>query len=90
MRPLFTLLILTLVMTGCRTIYDPTYAPAGYKYHQEEYKSPPGAEHTTLEEWINKTRKYPDEQPKLQDHQHQAHALHNHIDHAQTQPTYNE
>jgi hypothetical protein len=29
-------------LTGCRTVMDPTFMPAGYAYHQEKFKSPPG------------------------------------------------
>lgn len=37
---LFAVLALTIV--GCRSIMDPTFMPAGYSYHNNLYKSPPG------------------------------------------------
>lgn len=37
-----TLLFVVISLAGCRTIMDPTFMPAGYKYHDNEYKSPPG------------------------------------------------
>lgn len=37
-------LVSVLALSGCRTFWDPTFMPAGYAYHQEEFKSPPGPE----------------------------------------------
>jgi hypothetical protein len=48
MRPVsflafFPLALAALLMTtSCRSIMDPTPMPAGYAYHQEKFKSPPG------------------------------------------------
>lgn len=33
-----------LALTSCRTLMDPTFMPAGYTYHDNYYKAPPGAE----------------------------------------------
>ncbi|MEZ5918357.1 MAG: hypothetical protein R3D66_00015 [Alphaproteobacteria bacterium] len=33
-----------LSLSACRVIADPTFAPSGYTYHQDLYKSPPGPE----------------------------------------------
>lgn len=42
---LFMLSLLSLLaLSGCRSVWDPTFMPAGYSYHQEKYKSPPGPE----------------------------------------------
>jgi hypothetical protein len=42
MRILSFCLLASLALTGCRSIMDPTFMPAGYSYHREVYKSPPG------------------------------------------------
>ncbi len=44
-KPTFTLILISLVtlsLGACRAIMDPTFMPAGYRYHQEDYKAPPG------------------------------------------------
>lgn len=33
-----------LALTGCKPLWNPTFMPSGYSYHQKEYKSPPGPE----------------------------------------------
>jgi len=40
----FSLLILVLALSGCRTIMDPTFFPTSYAHHTKEYKAPPGPE----------------------------------------------
>ncbi len=45
MRPVSVLAffpLALLALTGCRSLMDPTPMPAGYAYHQEKFKSPPG------------------------------------------------
>lgn len=42
MRAFSICLIAVLVLSGCRSIWDPTFQPAGYSYHRNEFKSPPG------------------------------------------------
>lgn len=37
-----------LALTGCRTLMDPTFMPAGYAYHNDYYKSPPGPESRSI------------------------------------------
>jgi hypothetical protein len=44
MRLVLLLLVTAFGLTGCRTFWDPTFMPAGYTYHQEVYKAPPGPE----------------------------------------------
>ncbi|MGH1399225.1 MAG: hypothetical protein ACRBCT_08440 [Alphaproteobacteria bacterium] len=40
-----SLLIAAIFSLGaCKTIMNPTFMPSGYKYHQNNYKSPPGPE----------------------------------------------
>ena len=41
---LFLTAALTLGLIGCRTVFDPTFMPTGYMYHDDEYKAPPGSE----------------------------------------------
>ncbi len=41
---IFLTIVLAFGLTGCRTVWDPTFMPAGYTYHNEEYKAPPGPE----------------------------------------------
>lgn len=36
------LLSVIVAVSGCRSVMDPTPMPAGYAYHQQKYKSPPG------------------------------------------------
>ena len=42
MRAFTLCLIGVLALGGCRSIWDPTFNPAGYSYHRNEFKSPPG------------------------------------------------
>lgn len=44
MRLFMFSLLSILALTGCRSVWDPTFMPAGYTYHHEDYKSPPGPE----------------------------------------------
>lgn len=47
MRKILSLSLLSCValgLVGCRTLVDPTFMPAGYSYHHDEYKAPPGPE----------------------------------------------
>lgn len=53
MRPIFFALLLSLALTGCRTVWDPTFMPASYKYQQEEYHTAPGAQHTWFDEAVD-------------------------------------
>ena len=42
MRAFLLCLTGVLALSGCRSIWDPTFQPAGYSYHRNEFKSPPG------------------------------------------------
>jgi hypothetical protein len=46
MRPYgFSLIVLccaALSVSGCRSVFDPSFMPAGYTYHQNTYKAPTG------------------------------------------------
>lgn len=44
MRLTFFSLVFLLALTGCRSVWDPTFMPAGYSYHHGAYKAPPGPE----------------------------------------------
>lgn len=44
MRQFTFFLLSLLVLSGCRSVWDPTFMPAGYSYHRNDYKSPPGPE----------------------------------------------
>ncbi|MCC6598811.1 MAG: hypothetical protein IT559_08480 [Alphaproteobacteria bacterium] len=44
MRVFMLSLLSVLALSGCRSLWDPTFMPAGYSYHQNNYKSPPGPE----------------------------------------------
>ncbi len=41
MRSILFLSSCLFALGGC---YNPTFMPSGYKYHHEQYKSPPGPE----------------------------------------------
>lgn len=47
MRKVFLPVILVLALSACKT-WNPDFMPAGYTYHSEEYKSPPGPEAPSL------------------------------------------
>ncbi len=41
---IFLTVVLAIGLTGCRSVWSPTFMPAGYTYHNDEYKAPPGPE----------------------------------------------
>lgn len=42
MRHLLMITVSFLALAGCRSIMDPTFMPAGYSFHSDTYKAPPG------------------------------------------------
>lgn len=48
MRHILVFSFLILALTGCRSVWDPTFMPSGYTWHNDVYKAPPGPEAQSL------------------------------------------
>lgn len=44
MRILLFSVLIAFTLTGCRTIWDPTPMPSGYRHQNQDYHSAPGPE----------------------------------------------